>query len=216
MAISSDPNSLSAEQIGNAKIIAQTGYGMGASNPDIIVAIMAALQESSLRNLPGGDRDSAGLFQERPSQGWGTYAQVTDPVYASTKFFQALFKVPNRGSLSPNDQAQAVERSGFPQAYGKWQPLATNLVNSGKLGGVTIDNGATETVINDPTGLLNAVTAIGSAIGDFGKSFQELPKVFDLLLKLQDPSTWVRVGAAGLGLAFLFIGVFLLGREVIA
>lgn len=223
--VSADPNSLSAEQIGNAKTIASVGRGMGANNDDIIVAIMAALQESSLINLQGGDRDSAGLFQERPSAGWGTHAQVTDPVYASTKFFQALFKLPNRANLTKTQQAQGVEVSAYPDAYAKWQPLATNLVNSGKLGGAVIGGPGSTTTTTDLSGLadpfgigglLEGVSKIGDALTSFGASFQELPKVFDLLLKLQDPATWVRGAAAAFGIVFVFIGVFLLGREVIA
>lgn len=218
--VSADPGSLSAEQIGNAQTIATTGRSMGATDRDIVVSIMAALQESSLINLKGGDRDSAGLFQERPSQGWGSYEQVTDPVYASKKFFDALFKVPNRGSLSETQQAQAVERSAYPDAYAKWQPLATNLVGSGRLGTGASGNGTgLPDIIADPFGIggiLEAVKGIGSSLSTFSNDFQQLPTVFTMLLKLQDPATWVRAAAAGMGLVFLLIGVFLLGREVIA
>ena len=92
------------------------------------VAIQAGMQESGLRNLPGGDRDSAGIFQMRPSQGWGTYAQVTDPNYAVNKFFDVLTAIPNWQADRPGDAAQAVERSAFPLAYNKWEALAAFLV----------------------------------------------------------------------------------------
>jgi hypothetical protein len=74
---------------------------------------MTAITESGLRNLHGGDRDSQGLFQQRPSQGWGTIAQITNPVYAATKFFEALKGVKNRGAMDPWAAAQSVQRSAF-------------------------------------------------------------------------------------------------------
>ena len=81
------------------------------------IALAAAYQESNLHNLGGGDRDSAGLFQQRPSQGWGTEAQVRDPVHATNAFYDALEKVDGYRDLEITDAAQAVQRSGFPHAY---------------------------------------------------------------------------------------------------
>lgn len=103
--------SFSAEQLSNASTIASVGSDMGMSKRDIQIGIMTAITESMLRNVQYGDRDSLGLFQQRPSMGWGSAAQVTDPVYASTKFFEGLRGVTDRGALPPWLAAQAVQRS---------------------------------------------------------------------------------------------------------
>ncbi|WP_369392829.1 C40 family peptidase [Streptomyces sp. CG1] len=116
-----------AEQVPNAKTIQATGVAMNIPARGQIVALATALQESGLRNLTYGDRDSLGLFQQRPSQGWGTANEVLDPVRASTKFYEALEKVSGWQSLSVTQAAQAVQGSGFPEAYAKWEPLATAL-----------------------------------------------------------------------------------------
>jgi cell wall-associated NlpC family hydrolase len=91
------------------------------------VALATALQESGLRNLTYGDRDSLGLFQQRPSQGWGTASEILDSVHASTSFYSALEKVSGWQSMTVTQAAQAVQQSGFPDAYAKWEPLATAL-----------------------------------------------------------------------------------------
>src|SRR6185437_5762273 len=96
--------------------------------PGWVVAIAAALQESGLANLDHGDLDSLGLFQERPSQGWGTAAQVMDPSYAATQFYRHLLAVPGWQQMTVNDAAQAVERSGFPDAYAKHEQTARQIV----------------------------------------------------------------------------------------
>ncbi|MGV9318176.1 C40 family peptidase [Streptomyces sp. NPDC003660] len=116
-----------AEQVPNAKTIVATGVAMNMPARGQVVALATALQESRLRNLTYGDRDSLGLFQQRPSQGWGTANQILDPVHASTKFYEALQKVSGWQSLSVAQAAQAVQRSGYPEAYAKWEPLATAL-----------------------------------------------------------------------------------------
>ncbi|MGX1760360.1 C40 family peptidase [Streptomyces lydicus] len=116
-----------AEQVPNAKKIQATGVAMRIPARGQVVALATALQESGLRNLTYGDRDSLGLFQQRPSQDWGTANEILDPVRASTKFYERLRKVPGWQSLSVAQAAQAVQRSGFPEAYAKWEPLATAL-----------------------------------------------------------------------------------------
>nr|WP_051823345.1 C40 family peptidase [Streptomyces sp. NRRL S-1448] len=115
------------QQIPNAKMILATGVVMKVPPRGQIVALATALQESGLRNLDYGDRDSLGLFQQRPSQGWGTAQQVRDPVHASTKFYEGLLKVSGWQSMTVAQAAQAVQASGFPDAYAKWEPLATAL-----------------------------------------------------------------------------------------
>ncbi|WP_446750184.1 C40 family peptidase [Streptomyces sp. Ncost-T6T-1] len=116
-----------AEQIPNAKTIQATGVAMNIPPRGQVVALATALQESGLRNLHYGDRDSLGLFQQRPSMGWGSATEVLDPVHASTKFYEGLKKVSGWESLSVTQAAQAVQLSGFPEAYAKWEPLATAL-----------------------------------------------------------------------------------------
>ncbi|MCC3771532.1 C40 family peptidase [Streptomyces sp. UNOC14_S4] len=118
---------LPAEQIPNAKTIVATGVAMHIPERGQIVALATAMQESRLRNLNYGDLDSLGLFQQRPSAGWGTPAQVRDPVYASTKFYKALLEVRGWESMTVTQAAQAVQRSAFPDAYAQWEPLARAL-----------------------------------------------------------------------------------------
>ena len=110
------------EQMNNAATISAVGTKMGLPAHAATVALATALQESKLRNLEGGDRDSVGLFQQRPSQGWGTIAQLRDPVYAATEFYEKLEKLPNWETLPITEAAQAVQRSGVPDAYAQWEP----------------------------------------------------------------------------------------------
>ncbi|MFJ8532833.1 C40 family peptidase [Streptomyces sp. NPDC093591] len=114
-------------QIPNAEAIQATGVALKVPTRGQIVALATALQESGLRNLDYGDRDSLGLFQQRPSQGWGTATEIRDPVHASTKFYEALVKVSGWQSMTVTQAAQAVQKSGYPEAYAKWEPLATAL-----------------------------------------------------------------------------------------
>ena len=106
-----------AEQANNAAIIAAVGMSYGFGVDGVTVALATAIQESDLRNLDYGDRDSLGLFQQRPSQGWGTEEEVRDPHYASSKFYQALERVEGWEDMPVTVAAQEVQRSGFPDAY---------------------------------------------------------------------------------------------------
>src|SRR5437763_6110874 len=125
---------LSDTQMHNAAIIIGVGQQMKVPARGWVIAIATALQESDLINLPnlGGrnDHDSRGLFQQRPSQGWGTAQQIMDPQYSSPKFYEHLLQVPNWMSRALTDVAQAVQRSAFPDAYAKHEPLATQVVNA--------------------------------------------------------------------------------------
>jgi hypothetical protein len=121
---------VTTEQAGNAAIIADVAHARGLPPRALVIALATAQQESGLRNLDYGDRDSLGLFQQRPSQGWGTAAQVQDPVYAAGKFFDHLMQVPGWHSRRLTDVAQTVQRSGFPEAYQKWEPMATALAKA--------------------------------------------------------------------------------------
>ncbi len=126
---------LTAEMEANARTIIQVGRSLGVSDYGLIIALAAAAQESTLRNLNYGDLDSVGLFQQRPSTGWGTPAQLTDPVYASRLFFGGPSN-PNKGktrglldisgwqNMTVTQAAQAVQISAFPNAYAKWETSA--------------------------------------------------------------------------------------------
>ncbi|MFD3522272.1 C40 family peptidase [Streptomyces sp. NPDC058653] len=118
---------LPAEQVPNAQKIVATGIGLKVPKHGQIVALATAIQESRLRNLASGDRDSLGLFQQRPSKGWGTAQQIRDPVHASEKFYQRLLKVKGWEQLTVTQAAQAVQQSGHPDAYAQWEDLATAL-----------------------------------------------------------------------------------------
>ncbi len=126
---------LTDEQIGNARTIAQLARDRGLPQRATVIALATAMQESSLRNLDHGDRDSLGLFQQRPSQGWGTPEQVQDPPYAAGIFYDRLLQVPGWDAMPLTDAAQLVQRSGFPLAYAKWEAMAVELAT-------TLDAGA--------------------------------------------------------------------------
>ncbi|GAB7061033.1 heavy metal transporter [Streptomyces mexicanus] len=115
------------EQAVNAATIAAVGTGRGMPERAVTIALATALQESGLRNLRHGDRDSLGLFQQRPSQGWGTPKEIMDPTYAAGMFYEHLAKVPDYTRLPLTVAAQRVQRSGFPEAYAKHEPDATLL-----------------------------------------------------------------------------------------
>ncbi|WP_425245248.1 heavy metal transporter [Streptomyces sp. NEAU-NA10] len=117
----------SPEQAVNAATIAAVGTNRGMPERAVTIALATALQESALRNLDHGDRDSLGLFQQRPSQGWGTAREVTDPAYAANIFYEHLAKVRDYTELPLTVAAQRVQRSGYPEAYAKHEPDATLL-----------------------------------------------------------------------------------------
>ncbi|MFI6641464.1 hypothetical protein [Streptomyces sp. NPDC050504] len=121
---------LTPEQASNAATISAVGTGRGLPERAVTIALATAMQESGLRNIRHGDRDSQGLFQQRPSQGWGTVAQITDPVYAAGRFYERLAEIPGYSRLPLTVAAQRVQRSGFPQAYAKHEPDAALLAAS--------------------------------------------------------------------------------------
>ncbi|MFD3944957.1 C40 family peptidase [Streptomyces sp. NPDC058579] len=118
---------LPAEQIPHAKTIIATGIAMKVPERGQVVALATAIQESRLRNLRYGDRDSLGLFQQRPSMGWGTAEEILDPVHASTRFYEGLLKVAGWQQMTITQAAQAVQISGYPDAYAQWESLARAL-----------------------------------------------------------------------------------------
>ena len=118
---------LSTGQAGIAATIAGVAARHGLGPRAVTVAYATALQESKLQNLGYGDLDSVGVFQQRPSQGWGTTAELEDPVYATTKFFAALVKVPGYRTMPVDQAAQDVQHSADGYAYQQWTGLASLL-----------------------------------------------------------------------------------------
>ena len=111
---------LDTVQMANAATITAVGIRRGMPEQAVVIALATALQESKLENRDDGDRDSVGLFQQRPSQGWGTADKIKDPRYAADKFYTALKKVKGWNKMRVTDAAQRVQRSAYPHAYEKW------------------------------------------------------------------------------------------------
>ncbi|MFD5588586.1 heavy metal transporter [Streptomyces sp. NPDC127063] len=159
------------EQAVNAATIAAVGTNRDLPERAVTIALATALQESGLRNLDHGDRDSLGLFQQRPSQGWGTEQQVMDPSYAAGIFYEHLVKVRDYTELPLTVAAQRVQRSGYPEAYAKHEQDAELLAAA-----LTGQSAATLTCAGRP----GADAAAGpdavraALVRDFGRgAFQE-------------------------------------------
>jgi hypothetical protein len=118
---------LDTDQAGIAATIAGVAIRHRLPRQALTIALATALQESQLQNLDYGDRDSVGVFQQRPSQGWGTTAELEDPVYATTKFFAALVRVPGYTTMPVDQAAQDVQHSADGGAYQQWAPVAAQL-----------------------------------------------------------------------------------------
>ncbi|HEU5130103.1 MAG TPA: hypothetical protein VFU12_19140 [Glycomyces sp.] len=116
-----EPLHLTAEQTFHASTIAAVGLRDGMDERAVAVAIATALQESKLENIDYGDRDSIGLFQQRPSMGWGTEEEILDPVYASFKFYEKLRRTDGWEEMAIGDAAQAVQISAHPDLYEQWE-----------------------------------------------------------------------------------------------
>jgi LysM repeat protein len=128
---------LTSEQVANAQLIVRIGRELGVPDRAIAIALGTAMQESSLRNVTWGDRDSLGLFQQRPSYGWGTAAEVQDAARATRVFFggpgdpngartRGLLDIPGWEGMSFAQAAQAVQISAYPDAYAKWEAPASS------------------------------------------------------------------------------------------
>ncbi len=162
---------LTAEQARNAITIAQAARDLEIPRYGLQIAIATAIQESKLVNLTGGDRDSGGLFQQRPSQGWGTRAEITNPVLAARAFFgraqhtgnPGLLDIPGWQGMPLTQAAQAVQRSGYPDAYAQWEDVAGDITDVlggdlPDLPGPDADGSATTDVANCATDTVNPVT----------------------------------------------------------
>ncbi|MBB1242919.1 hypothetical protein GL263_04965 [Streptomyces durbertensis] len=121
------PYHLEPQMLRNAATIEAVGSARGLPERAVTIALATAMQESMLRNIDYGDRDSVGLFQQRPSQGWGTVEQIMDPVYSAGKFYERLVEVPDYAGLPLTVAAQRVQLSAFPDEYAKHEPRAGQL-----------------------------------------------------------------------------------------
>nr|WP_223874293.1 hypothetical protein [Salinispora mooreana] len=123
---------LGDEQTGNVKAIIEATKATGMDERAAVVAIATSLQESKLENLghlgARNDHDSQGLFQQRPSSGWGTVEQITDPAYSTTAFLDALKQVEGWQDMPLTEAAQTVQVSAFPFHYAQWETQAADLV----------------------------------------------------------------------------------------
>lgn len=124
---------LTGEQVANAKIVVAVGRRLEVPQQGIVVALMTALQESTLQNIPYGDRDSVGLFQQR--RPWGSTDERLDPATAATMFYtgghggqDGLLDIEGWKAMDPTVAAQSVQVSAFPTAYAKWESTATQLL----------------------------------------------------------------------------------------
>lgn len=146
---------LDPEQSENAALIAAISIRRGLPPRAATIALATAMQESKLRNIEHGDRDSLGLFQQRPSQGWGTPEQILDPVHASNAFYDALERVEDYDQLEITVAAQAVQRSAYPEGYAKHESDARALASAltGETTGGAFSCTSRGTYPDAPTGL---------------------------------------------------------------
>ncbi|MFY1576184.1 hypothetical protein ACN26Z_14980 [Verrucosispora sp. WMMD703] len=123
---------LNDEQVGNVKAIIAATKKAGMDERAAVVSIATALQESKLENLghlgDRNDHDSQGLFQQRPSSGWGTVEQITDPEYSTLAFLKGLKQVDGWQDMPLTQAAQTVQVSAYPDHYAQWEQQAADLV----------------------------------------------------------------------------------------
>jgi hypothetical protein len=147
------------------RTILQVGQAMGADPQMLLAAFETAWVESNMTNVKGGDRDSQGVFQQRPSQGWGTVEQVTDVAHAATSFFQRAAGSKYRGKGSAGQMAQDVQRSAYPARYDQKRGQAAS-----SLAGLGIDVSG----IGDPvSGVVPTGAAFSGGGGGAGVTIQQ-------------------------------------------
>ncbi|WP_402464272.1 hypothetical protein [Isoptericola aurantiacus] len=162
-------HALSPIQAQNTAMIVGTSVRRGLPARAATIGVATAMQESRIVNIDYGDRDSVGLFQQRPSQGWGTVEQIMDPLYSTGAFYDGLVEVDGWESLEVTDAAQAVQRSAFPQAYAQHEEMARAWASSltgHSPGSVTCDlPSVTE---GDPAGAAGATDLTDRLVRDLG------------------------------------------------
>jgi len=176
------PEDLDDEQVAVAAAIVRIGQQRQLPPRAWQVALQAGMTESRLHNLSYGDRDSVGIFQMRPSTGWGSVAQLQDVDYQVNAFYggqevppgnPGLLDLSGWEQLRPGDAAQAVERSAFPDRYHTWEALAASLIE--QLGGVENASGCIQAaglpgdVPPPPDGVVGS--AINFALAQLGKPY---------------------------------------------
>lgn len=161
---------LAPDQAVYASLITAVAVQRGLPPRAASIALATAMQESKLRNIGHGDQagpDSRGLFQQRPSQGWGTEAQVMDPYYAVNAFYDALVKVPGYESLEITDAAQRVQRSAFPTAYAEHEDMGRSFASG--LSGQT--PGAVQCTLRSA----GTEGDTGAVLAELGRAYGSLP-----------------------------------------
>lgn len=196
----SDGGSVTAEMVTNAQSIIAAGAAAKVQREGQVIAIATALVESGLINLDHGDRDSVGLFQQRPSQGWGTVEQIMDPAYSAKKFYEALLAVDGWASMPPGDAAQAVQRSAFPDRYAGRIADATSAVDtltasSGVAAASTCPGSGGAVTIDTPGGPVDVVNVNAPGGGTIDVSAALAPHL-DALLQAA-ARDGIRLGGGG-------------------
>jgi hypothetical protein len=179
---------LTVPQAGIAATIAGVAARQNLPIRAVTIAYAAALQESKLANLNYGDRDSLGVFQQRPSQGWGTPQEIMNPVYATGRFFAALVAVPGYLRMPVYQAAQAVQRSADGYAYDQYATVGAQLATAF----YGVQPHAFSCYYSSPTGkprLAAAASALTSAFGDLRSE------------RAGDPALAIRVRRASVGWA---------------
>lgn len=214
--------SLDEEQVTLANVIVTVGERNDWPTRAQIIAVATALQESRLRNVPPGQGhpDSVGPFQQRPSQGWGTAQELSDPEYAAAAFYRALIRVPHWERLSLSKAAQAVQNNATPRAFAKWEHLATTLVTAATAGTIPA-----QTASQSPAGTDDADPCIrplaDSGIGGSLIRADVVPVIAYAVEHLGDPYAWGADGpnsfdCSGLTMAaFRTIGIQLPHRSAL-
>jgi hypothetical protein len=166
-AVGSRKAELATDQAANAALITAVAVRRGLPPRAASIALATAMQESKLRNIEHGDQagpDSRGLFQQRPSQGWGTAEQVMDPYHSTGAFYDALVKIPGYESLEITAAAQQVQRSAYPQAYAQHEDMGRAFASA--LSGQSTE--ALDCILKSPEGPGDAQSVLGELTAAFG------------------------------------------------
>ncbi|MEK0155261.1 hypothetical protein [Arthrobacter oryzae] len=166
-AVGARGSDLATDQAANAALITAVAVRRGLPPRAASIALATAMQESKLRNIEHGDQagpDSRGLFQQRPSQGWGSEVQVMDPYYATGAFYDALVKIPEYESLEITTAAQRVQRSAYPQAYAQHEDMGRAFASA--LTGQS--SGALDCTLKSPEGPGDVQAVLGELTAAFG------------------------------------------------
>lgn len=183
---------LEPDQSENAALIAAIGVSRGLPARAVSIGLATAYQESKIRNLAHGDRDSLGIFQQRPSQGWGTEEEIRDEHYAINAFYDALVKVKGYQTMRITEAAQRVQRSGFPEAYQAHAADARALASA--LTGYST-GGAFSCVVPEPEGPGSAAEVRRSLTEAYGElDVARTGSRQDLVVRVGDDEAGQRLG----------------------